>query len=213
MVTHLDRDEPRRVDRADAFDHLDARGAEALDAVAGDVRVRVARADDDPRDLRGDERFGARRCAAQVVARFEGYVERRPFDVAAGRAHRRDLGVLLARALVETLADDLPTAHEDRPHVGVRRWVTEPPELEGPAHKALVLGLVARRTCPRHGASPFFSLVSRARRSRISGAAGATPSGRELSGRGVPLSRAIFSSSLMNSSMSRKERYTLAKRT
>ena len=57
--------------------------------------------------LARDDRVGARRRAAVVVARLERHVERRARGAVAGGAERGDLGVLGARALVVAGGDEL----------------------------------------------------------------------------------------------------------
>ena len=72
---------------------VDAGGAQASRTVAADVRVRIARADDDAAHAGGDHRIGARRRAAVMGARLERHVERRAARPRAGIAQRLGLAV------------------------------------------------------------------------------------------------------------------------
>jgi hypothetical protein len=138
---------------------FDARGAERLDAFAFHVRVGVATSDDDARDLRRDDRLGARRRAPVMVARLERDVERRALGARTGGAQRSDLRMIDARTFVMTRCDELASTHDDRADVWIRR---RPPVLrvdEREIHEALVVGEtgIRRRWCRRafrraHGA-------------------------------------------------------------
>ncbi len=156
-----------------------------LDASTRDVGVGVAATDDDPRDLRGEDGVRARGRPAHVVARFEGHVEGCTARVLACLTQSEDLGVVLSGAFVVTRADHRTSLHDESPHVRVRRGCPPAASLQGEAHPLLVVRGEGRLGRPRGDHAP-------------------SPATRP---------RAIFSSSERNSSMSRKLRYTLAKRT
>jgi hypothetical protein len=130
---------------ADAEHHLDVRGAELLHAEAFDVRVRIATADDDLRDLRREDRFRAGRRAAVVVAGLERDVECAALRFVARRLERRDLGVVAAGGLMMTRGDELAVLHDDGAHVRIRRRPTVARVDEGDVHPLLVVAGRRRR--------------------------------------------------------------------
>jgi hypothetical protein len=87
---------------------LHARGPQALEALAGDQRVRVGQRGDDAAHARRDQRIAARAGAPVVRAGLERDVGRRALDRAAlrsGVAQRHHLGVRTAGLLRVALAE------------------------------------------------------------------------------------------------------------
>ena len=114
---------------------LDSRLSQQLDAAAHDVRIRVALANDDVRNARGDHRGGARRRRALVRTRLEGDVEGcAARELACGRESVH-LGVGGTPSLVPTLADDLAAPGDDNGADHGVRMRGRPPSL-GELHRA-----------------------------------------------------------------------------
>ena len=116
--------------------------SEPREARAVHARIGVAHRHNDAPHARGDQRLRARRRAPLVRAGLERHVRRGSAGRAAGLVQRHDLGVRLARALVETLAHDLPPAHQHAAHARVRRRRVQavPGELERPHHVVVIVG-------------------------------------------------------------------------
>jgi hypothetical protein len=98
--------------RAHADLDVDARIAEPVDAGAAHALVGVFDADDDPPDLGGDERVGARSGDVDVRAGLEGREDRRPAGGGAGRVEDDDLGVPSGRRLGGAV-DDLAVGGDE----------------------------------------------------------------------------------------------------
>ena len=92
---------------------LDAGGAKTLEAAAVDDRIRIAGADHDAGDSRGDDGVGAGRRAAVMRARLERHVEGRAACRVSGLLKGDRLGVADSLVLVPPLADDLAVARDD----------------------------------------------------------------------------------------------------
>src|SRR5436190_53431 len=84
----------------------DAARPEKRKAAAAHGRIRIFHRRDYPRDARVDDAADARAGATLVTARLERAVQRRAPRPRTRRLQRVDLGVWLARALVEPLTDD-----------------------------------------------------------------------------------------------------------
>lgn len=130
---------------ADAFQHLDASGAQDGDTGSVDTRVRITQCDHHPRDAALGDGVSASRGAAMERARLERRVQRRPDNrqTAGSRIFsRRNLGVVLAGPLRMALPEQLTASTDDgAPHPGiVARIATCPLGLShGQAHECLVL--------------------------------------------------------------------------
>ena len=114
--------------------------SQPVDAPAGDVRVRVEHADDDPGDPGIDDRVHAGRRPANVGARLERREQRRPPRLVPGGAERSDLGVRPARRRGRPLEPRPGGRHDDAAHPRVRRGrpVDRPGRRDGPGHVRLV---------------------------------------------------------------------------
>ena len=119
------------------------------DARAGDVRVGVLDADDDPGDARGDDRVDARRGAAVVRAGLERGDERsRPRAVAPAARERDDLGVGTARRLGGAVERGRrPAASTTQPTHGFGERAT----CERPRRARWLAASAARRSLRAHG--------------------------------------------------------------
>ena len=96
-----------------ALGHRDARLAKIRKPLPGDAGIGVLDCGDDAIDAGFEDRGDARRRSAVVGAGLERHIQRRALRVAPGLAKGMDLGVRLAGALVESLADNAALMHHD----------------------------------------------------------------------------------------------------
>ena len=130
---------------------VDVGGAEFLNSLAADLRVRVLGGDDAATDASGDESVGTGAGAAVVTAGFEGDVSGGVFGGEAtcgGLFEGDDFGVVAVVVEVRAFADDFGCAAsggrlgEDTAYLGVRGGEADglAGELEGTLHEDFVLG-------------------------------------------------------------------------
>jgi hypothetical protein len=123
-------------------DDRDPGAAEPRRAAATDARVGIADAEDDAADAGGENRLGARRRAAMVVAGLERHEQGGAARPRPGLPEGLDFAVRGAGAAVIAPADDAAFGDDDRADAGIRGGAPERPaaELDGQAH---VLGVGA----------------------------------------------------------------------
>ncbi len=141
----------------------DAGLAQPRRAVRG-VRIGVGHRGDDARDAGGNQRLGARRRAARVVARLERDVGRRAARIAAARLRvdqRVDLGVRFAGARMESFADRLAVLTSTQPTrgLGVAVYEAARGERERARHERAV-GVGKSRSWPERRDAAAFAGVS-----------------------------------------------------
>jgi len=139
---------------------FDAGIRQALQALAGDLRVRVLHGCHHTRHARLHQCLGARRRAAMVAARFKGNVGAGAAGTLTGLAQGMHLGMRLAGAHMPALTDHLAIADDHATHTRVGVGGVRPlaGKLQGTGH---VMG-VENRGLARHAHS---LAGSRARRS------------------------------------------------
>jgi hypothetical protein len=101
--------------------HLHARLAQAREAAALDLGIRILERRDYAGDPRFDQRLAARARAPAMAARLERHVDRRPGGGLRRGIEGLALRVRLARALVPPLADDPPVLRDHAAHIGIGR--------------------------------------------------------------------------------------------
>src|SRR6478735_9792313 len=123
-----------------ALDHLDTRITQNHDALTVDARMRIAHANYHARDTARGNRARTRRRASVKGARLECGIqccEGNAMPARLGIASRGDLGVVFARTLRVTAANQFTTRahdHASNPRVVPGRASREIPLLDGELH-------------------------------------------------------------------------------